>query len=133
MCITMERYHEPGKDYFIWDPEKNKMELDGVRVKAIYKSNLGVGAEAIICGPMKENNQLNFRIFTPDGTEKVLDKSEIGVILAYLKRENYIKEVMEYENELKSLYEEGTLPAKKIHNMGFVILANQFVEKLKAM
>lgn len=133
MCIIMERYHEPGKDYFIWDSEKNKMKLDGERVKAIYKSNLGTGADVIICGPMNENNQPCFRIFDPAGREKILDENIILVIIEYLKHRNYRKEMIKYEKELKSLKEEVALSDKEIAHIGFVILADQFVEELKTM
>lgn len=133
MCIMMEKYHEPGNDYFIWDPIKNKMELDSKKVKAIYKSNLGTGADAIIYGPIKEENQLNFRIYNPDGTQRKLDEGKMQIILEYLRYVNYIDEIRVYEEKLNEFKEEGSLIPKKINNIGFVILANQFVEELQAL
>lgn len=133
MCIMMEKYHEPGKDYFIWDPRKNKMELDSKKVKAIYKSNLGTGANAIIYGPIKEENKLNFRIYNPDGSQRKLDKDKIRIILEYLRNANYIDEIKVYEGKLQESTEGGSLIPQKINNIGFVILANQFVEELQMM
>lgn len=132
MYITMEKYHGFGSDYFIWDPKKNGIELDSKKAKAIYKSNLGMGAKGIICGPIYEEDYISLRIFSPDGTELQPCQNSIRIFLEYLKEEKYLVQTSKEKLKIKEIpYEDSC--NNRINNSGFVILGNQFAEELQVI
>ena len=50
--ITVEKYHGLGNDYLIYDPNKNKMELNPSNVQLMCNRNFGVGADGVLEGPV---------------------------------------------------------------------------------
>lgn len=130
MKIVMEKYHGFGYDYLIWDPLKNNMQLDYNRVKAITKSNLGIGSIGILYGPITEENNAKFKVFNSNGSENNIDEFNINIFLKYMDDAGY----RDQEScNISSLKEELGDKQKKvdIHNTGFIILNNEFVKELE--
>lgn len=131
MKIVMEKYRGYGNDFLIWDPVKNKMDLDLNRAKAIKKSNLGFGAAGILYGPIIEDNNMFFKVFNGDGCEEELDNRNKKIFLRYMKDAGYdpLESCM-----MSSLKEDIAYNIQDdIHNTGFIILNNEFVKELEIM
>lgn len=127
MKIVMEKYHGFGNDYLIWDPLKNNMKLDSNRVKAINKSNLGIGSIGILYGPIIEDNNIRFRSYNSNGSEMNINEINTKIFQKYIVDSGYqIKEIC----NISSLEEELS---KVIHNVGFIILNNDFVKELQVI
>lgn len=125
MKIVMEKYHGFGNDYLIWDPLKNNMKLDSNRVKAINKSNLGIGSIGILYGPIIEVNNIRFRSYNSNGSEMNINEVNTKIFQKYIVDSGYqTKEIC----NISSLKEEVS---ESIHNVGFIILNNDFVKELE--
>lgn len=127
MKIVMEKYHGCGNDYLIWDPVKNKMQLDHKRVKAILKSNLGLGCAGILYGPITKDNVTVFKFFDSRGYEDAIGEENRRIIFKYIKDAGYDP------SNLISFVKEKTMNSMqdKVSNIGFIILNNEFVRELE--
>ena len=45
MKAVVEKYHGLGNDYLVFDPNKNKLELNPHNVALLCNRNFGVGAD----------------------------------------------------------------------------------------
>lgn len=91
MQIILERYHGLGNDYLVYDPNKNKMELNTERVKLICDRNFGCGSDGILFGPIIEGEKIKVRIFNPDGSEAEKSGNGVRIFSKYLKDFDYIQ------------------------------------------
>lgn len=128
MKIVMEKYHGCGNDYLIWDPVKNKMQLDHKRVKAILKNNLGLGCAGILYGPITKDNVTVFKFFDSRGYEDAIGGEENRWIFF-----KYIKDAGYDPSNMISFVKSKTMSSMeyKVSNIGFIILNNEFVRELE--
>lgn len=131
MKIVMEKYRGYGNDFLIWDPVKNKMQLDFNRAKAIKKSNLGFGAAGILYGPITEDNSTFFKVFNSNDCEDDIDEMNKRVFLKYMKDAGYDSLESCIISSLKN--DISYNKQDDIQNVGFIILNNEFVKELEIM
>ena len=127
MKIVMEKYHGCENDYLIWDPVKNRMQLDFKRVKAIHKGNLGFGCAGILYGPIVDDKNSVFKVFDSKGREDKPNGESIGIFLKYMRDAGY-----EPSNTI-AFAEGKTFDQKQdnAYNIGFIILNSEFVKELE--
>lgn len=91
MQAVLEKYHGLGNDYFVFDPNKNELELTKDRVQRICNRNMGLGSDGILEGPIMDEKTIRLKIWNPDGT--VAEKSGNGVLIfaKYLKDAGYVQ------------------------------------------
>lgn len=91
MSIIIEKYHGLGNDYFIYDPNKNELELTEERIKLICNKNFGMGSDGIVEGPIMKDNGIFVRIWNPDGSEAQQSGNGIRIFGKYLKDAGYVQ------------------------------------------
>ncbi|MBD7911859.1 MULTISPECIES: diaminopimelate epimerase [Clostridium] len=92
MEIILKKYHGLGNDYIIYDPNRNKLDLNTKRVRLICDRHFGVGSDGILFGPIWEGGQIKLRIFNPDGSEAEKSGNGVRIFSKYLKDSGYIKD-----------------------------------------
>lgn len=89
MNIIVEKYHGLGNDYLIYDPAKNALPLNKERVSLICNRNFGVGADGILEGPLHDQDELDVRIWNPDGSVAEKSGNGIRIFAKYMKDHGY--------------------------------------------
>lgn len=90
MNIIVEKYHGLGNDYLIYDPAKNAVLLNDKRVRLICDRNFGVGADGILEGPLFDQDDLDVRIWNPDGSIAGKSGNGIRIFAKYMKDAGYV-------------------------------------------
>lgn len=114
MRITVEKYHGLGNDYLIYDPNKNKMELNPFNVQLMCNRNFGVGADGVLEGPVLDNDRISMVVWNPDGSVAEKSGNGVRIFAKYLKDAGYVqkKDFTIYsqggEAAIHYLNEEGT-------------------------
>jgi diaminopimelate epimerase len=90
--IVLRKYHGLGNDYLIYDPQKNRMELQERQICLLCRRNIGVGADGILYGPFFDEGRIAVRIFNPDGSEAEKSGNGIRIFSRYLKDMGYVRE-----------------------------------------
>ena len=114
MRITVEKYHGLGNDYLIYDPKKNKMELNPSNVQLMCNRNFGVGADGVLEGPVLDNDRISMVVWNPDGSVAEKSGNGVRIFAKYLKDAGYVqkKDFTIYsqggEAAIHYLNEEGT-------------------------
>ena len=114
MKLILEKYDGLGNDYFIYDVNKNQMELTEERVKLICNRHFGVGSDGILEGPFTTEDGIQVRIWNPDGSKTEISGNGIRIFAKYLKDANYIQkkrfEIHTEEGKVEVTYlnEEGS-------------------------
>ncbi len=91
MRITMEKYDGLGNDYFVYDPNKNEMELTKERVELICNRHFGAGADGILEGPIMDGDGISVRIWNPDGSITETSGNGVRIFAKYLKDGGYVQ------------------------------------------
>lgn len=91
MRITVEKYHGLGNDYLVYDPNKNKMELNPANVQLMCNRNFGVGADGILEGPVLEDDRISMVVWNPDGSIAKKSGNGVRIFAKYLKDAGYVQ------------------------------------------
>lgn len=91
MRIVVEKYHGLGNDYLVYDPNKNKMELNPSNVQLLCNRNFGVGADGILEGPVMEEDRISMVVWNPDGSIAKNSGNGVRIFAKYLKDGGYIQ------------------------------------------
>lgn len=91
MNIIVEKYHGLGNDYLIYDPARNEVPLNEKRVRLICNRNFGVGADGILEGPLYDQEDLDVRIWNPDGSLAEKSGNGIRIFAKYMKDHGYVE------------------------------------------
>lgn len=92
MKITLEKYQGLGNDYFVLDPNKNKLEITPGQVKLICDRNYGAGADGILVGPVFEKGKISVKVYNPDGSEAEKCGNGATIFAKYMRDAGYVKE-----------------------------------------
>lgn len=91
MKVTLERYHGLGNDYFVFDPNKNELELTAENVKMICNRNMGMGSDGVVEGPIMKEDGLYVKVWNPDGSESETSGNGVRIFAKYLKDAGYVQ------------------------------------------
>ncbi|MEG1505206.1 MAG: diaminopimelate epimerase, partial [Lachnospiraceae bacterium] len=91
MDVILEKYHGLGNDYFVFDPNKNELQLTPANVKMICDRNFGMGSDGILEGPIQKEDGIYVRIWNPDGSETEQSGTGARIIAKYLKDAGYVQ------------------------------------------
>lgn len=90
MGMTFYKYHGLGNDYFVYDCNQNKEELNTHAIQTICDRNFGLGSDGILVGPVEMENGFGVRIYNPDGTETEKSGNGVRIFAKYLKDAGYV-------------------------------------------
>ena len=114
MRLIVEKYHGLGNDYLVYDPNKNKMELNPSNVHLMCNRNFGVGADGVLEGPVISEDRISMVVWNPDGSIAEKSGNGVRIFAKYLKDAGYVqkKDFTIYssggEAAIHYLNEEGT-------------------------
>ena len=114
MRLIVEKYHGLGNDYLVYDPNKNKMELNPANVQLMCNRNFGVGADGVLEGPVISEDRISMGVWNPDGSIAEKSGNGVRIFAKYLKDAGYVqkKDFTIYssggEAAIHYLNEEGT-------------------------
>lgn len=91
MKVVLEKYHGLGNDYFVFDPNKNELELTRENVKLVCNKNFGMGSDGILEGPILKDDGLYVRIWNPDGSNAGQSGNGVRIFAKYLKGAGYVQ------------------------------------------
>lgn len=90
MDFHFYKYHALGNDYLVVDPSKVNFALDAETIKRVCHRHYGVGSDGILYGPLITRNEINLRIFNPDGSEAEKSGNGIRIFSRYLFDAGYV-------------------------------------------
>lgn len=90
--ITLRKYHGLGNDYLVYDPNQTEVLLQERQIEQLCRRNVGVGADGILYGPFFVGEEIEVRIFNPDGSEAEKSGNGIRIFSKYLKDMGYVTE-----------------------------------------
>ena len=111
MRLIVEKYHGLGNDYLVYDPNKNKMELNPANVQLMCNRNFGVGADGVLeagrqhCGEKRQRGQDICKV--PEGR---------GICA-----EEGLHHIFQRRRGCNPLPERGRDPAEGIHGQGLFL------------
>ena len=114
MRLIVEKYHGLGNDDLVYDPNKNKMELNPANVQLMCNRNFGVGADGVLEGPVISEDRISMVVWNPDGSIAEKSGNGVRIFAKYLKDAGYVqkKDFTIYssggEAAIHYLNEEGT-------------------------
>ena len=85
MRLIVEKYHGLGNDYLVYDPNKNKMELNPANVQLMCNRNFGVGADGVLEGPVISEDRISMVVWNPDGSIAEKSGNGVRIFAKYLK------------------------------------------------
>lgn len=91
MKAVVEKYHGLGNDYLVFDPNKNKLELNPHNVALLCNRNFGVGADGVLEGPVLENDRISMVVWNPDGSIAEKSGNGVRIFAKYLKDAGYVQ------------------------------------------
>ena len=91
MNVVLEKYHGLGNDYLIYDPNKNKMELNPSNVQLLCNRNFGVGADGVLEGPVISEDRISMVVWNPDGSVAEKSGNGVRIFAKYLKDAGYVQ------------------------------------------
>lgn len=115
MSIVLHKYQGLGNDYLIFDPGKNKAELNEEAIVKICNRNFGIGSDGILYGPILNDSKISLKIYNPDGSEAEKSGNGIRIFAKYLLDQGYVNSTKIFvsthgeEVEIEYLEEKGTL------------------------
>ena len=92
MGVHFHKYHGLGNDYLVIDPNVDEVDLTPETIRWICHRNFGVGADGILCGPLKDGENLHVKIFNPDGSEAEKSGNGLRIFARYLYEKRYVAE-----------------------------------------
>lgn len=90
MQAHFRKYHGLGNDYLVIDPNIHDVDLTPDSIRLICDRNFGIGADGILYGPIKSGDNLNIRIFNPDGSEAEKSGNGLRIFAKYLFENRYV-------------------------------------------
>jgi len=90
MEVHFRKYHGLGNDYLLIDPNVYDVDLTPETIRLICDRNFGIGADGILYGPIKNGDNLNLRIFNPDGSEAEKSGNGLRIFAKYLFENKYV-------------------------------------------
>lgn len=90
MVVHFKKYHGLGNDYIVIDPNANDIKLTPQSIRLICDRNYGVGADGILYGPIRAADELEVRIFNPDGSEAEKSGNGLRIFAKYLFENKYV-------------------------------------------
>jgi len=90
MKVHFRKYHGLGNDYLVIDPNIYDVDLTPDGIRLICDRNFGVGADGILYGPVKGDENLSVRIFNPDGSEAEKSGNGLRIFAKYLYENKYV-------------------------------------------
>ena len=114
MKIVLEKYHGLGNDYLVFDPNKNELKLTKENVKLICDRHFGVGSDGVLEGPILEKENIEVKIWNPDGSIAEKSGNGVRIFAKYLKDAGYVQKnhvtlsTLGGETLVQYLNEEGT-------------------------
>lgn len=91
MKVILEKYHGLGNDYFVFDPNKNELELTEGNTKLICNKNFGMGSDGILIGPLFKEDGIFVKVLNPDGSEAENSGNGVRIFAKYLKDAGYVQ------------------------------------------
>ncbi|MBN2314652.1 MAG: diaminopimelate epimerase, partial [Sedimentisphaerales bacterium] len=92
MGAHFHKYHGLGNDYLVIDPNVDDVDLTPETIRLICHRNFGVGADGILYGPYKNDENLRVKIFNPDGSEAEKSGNGLRIFAKYLYEKKYVVE-----------------------------------------
>ena len=90
--IIMTKYQGLGIDYLILDPNRNRVQLQGINVALVCQRGFGLGADGVLYGPVDINGKMGVHIFNADGSEAAISGNGVRIFAKYLMDNLYVKE-----------------------------------------
>jgi diaminopimelate epimerase len=90
MEVHFRKYHGLGNDYLVIDPNVYDVKLTPDAIRLICDRNFGVGADGILYGPIESRDNLNLKIFNPDGSEAEKSGNGLRIFAKYLFENKYV-------------------------------------------
>ena len=94
MIIDFHKYHALGNDYIVIDPNAVNFTLTEKIIKLICDRNFGIGSDSILYGPILRGENIELKIFNPDGSEAEKSGNGIRIFSRYLVDAQYVKNQM---------------------------------------
>ncbi|MEG2350761.1 MAG: diaminopimelate epimerase [Hungatella sp.] len=91
MDVILEKYHGLGNDYLVFDPNKNQLKLTAENVRLVCDRHFGVGSDGILEGPILEQEQMQVKIWNPDGSIAKKSGNGVRIFAKYLKDAGYVQ------------------------------------------
>lgn len=88
--MDFRKYHGLGNDYIVIDPQQTNIPMTSENIQLICDRHQGIGSDGILYGPILENNQINLRIFNPDGSEAEKSGNGLRIFSRYVKDNGYV-------------------------------------------
>ena len=85
------KYQALGNDYIVIDPNQTNIPMTQENIQLICARHFGIGSDGILYGPTFDANQINLRIFNPDGSEAEKSGNGVRIFAKYLGDRQYIK------------------------------------------
>lgn len=114
MKVVLEKYHGLGNDYLVFDPNKNQLKLTKENVKLICDRHFGIGSDGILEGPVLDQENVEVKIWNPDGSIAQNGGNGVRIFAKYLKDAGYVQKnhvtlsTLGVDTEVQYLNEEGT-------------------------
>lgn len=114
MKVVLEKYHGLGNDYLVFDPNKNQLKLTKENVKLICDRHFGIGSDGILEGPVLDQENVEVKIWNPDGSIAQNGGNSVRIFAKYLKDAGYVQKnhvmlsTLGVDTEVQYLNEEGT-------------------------
>lgn len=83
--MTLNKYHECGKEYLVFDPSKNSQPLTPSIMRSFCCRNFGSNSEGILVGPLSTEGNLSYKLIDFSGNEVIGDPESSTVFEKYLK------------------------------------------------
>lgn len=90
MNFDFYKYHALGNDYIVIDPNKVSLELSEKNIRLLCHRHFGIGSDGILYGPLFCGDNIQLRIFNPDGSEAEKSGNGIRMFSRYLFDEGYV-------------------------------------------
>ncbi|MHB1627396.1 MAG: diaminopimelate epimerase [Bacilli bacterium] len=87
--MDFHRYHGLGNDYLVVDPRTTAIPVNDQSMRMICDRHFGQGADGILYGPLQEYDDVDLRIFNPDGSEAEKSGNGIRIFARYLLDAGY--------------------------------------------
>ena len=92
MCVTFYKYHGSGNDYLVYDCSKSSSVLSPENIRMICSTNVGLGSDGIMVGPVIKEDGIHVQIFNPDGSEAENGGNGVCIFAKYLRDAGYVTE-----------------------------------------
>ncbi|MBN2591101.1 MAG: diaminopimelate epimerase [Sedimentisphaerales bacterium] len=92
MKSHFKKYHGLGNDYLVINPNVYDIDLKPETIRLICDRHFGIGSDGILYGPIKVGENLNVRIFNPDGSKAEKSGNGLRIFAKYLYEHEYVRQ-----------------------------------------